>query len=69
LESYFDGLDPQIHKQERKHVSEVLQRLSGSGSSSGDAARDTAARGRDSRNDGKGRRRDNSMLRLLEKVD
>jgi hypothetical protein len=69
LESYFDGLDTQIHKQERKHVSEVLQRLSGSGSSSGDAASDkTAGRGRDSRSDGKGRRRDNSMLRLLEKA-
>lgn len=69
LESYFDGLDTQIHKQERKHVSEVLQRLSGTGS--GDAGGDGSAaarRDRDGSSTGKGRRRDNSMLRLLEKA-
>ena len=67
LESYFDSLDTQIHKQERKHVSEVLQRLSSTNGNPGPASRGSkgAANGGGG---GKGRRRDTSMLRLLEKA-
>ena len=65
LESYFDGLGTQIHQQERKHVSEVLQRLSGAGPA-GDAVQGEKQAG--GAGGGKGRRRDTSMLRLLEKA-
>jgi hypothetical protein len=65
LESYFDGLDNQIHTQERKHVSEVLQRLSTGGAVVGAAGNQKSAA---ESSGGKGRSRDTSMLRLLQKA-
>jgi hypothetical protein len=71
LESYFDGLDNQIHTQERKHVSEVLQRLSSGGVATGAVVNRNSAAGRvgaGGSGAGKGRTRDTSMLRLLQKA-
>jgi hypothetical protein len=69
LESYFDGLDNQIHTQERKHVSEVLQRLSTGGAVVGAAGnQNDAAERSGGSSGGKGRSRDTSMLRLLQKA-